>query len=78
MSSGLTPDEARKASDELLKEHANQYRPGTGAHTNVTNEINRRHNAPKARFEKLKLAVTVIGIFATFLGAVVAWLKLRG
>lgn len=42
MSADITPAKARKHSDELLTQLANQYRPGTGAHTIILNEITRR------------------------------------
>lgn len=44
MSADITPDEARNCDDKLLTRLANQYRVGSGAHTVVQNEINRRAN----------------------------------
>ena len=68
MSADITPEEARKATDELLTQLANMYRPGSGAHTVVINEINARaeHKKLVRRFLYV-LAVAVVGLIATAL-----------
>lgn len=55
MSADITPAKARRYSDELLTQLANQYRPGTGAHTVIHNEIIRRANKWKSRHDWLAL-----------------------
>lgn len=44
MSADITPKTARRETIENLVGMANQYRAGTGAHTVVVNEINRRED----------------------------------
>jgi len=57
MSVDITPKEARKYDHKLLTQLANQYRPGTGVHTVVLNEISRRANRGKSLREWLNLAL---------------------
>jgi hypothetical protein len=47
MPADITPEQARSEIIENLIGMANQYRVGTGAHTVVTNEINRREELKK-------------------------------
>ena len=47
MPSDITPEQARSETIENLIGMANLYRVGTGAHTVVANEINRREEIRK-------------------------------
>ena len=63
MSTHITPEEARKASDEDLTLWANRYRLGTGAHTVAINEIQRRAERKKSiRKVAIALIVGAIGL----------------
>ncbi len=57
MSADITPKEARKCDDKLLTQLANQYRLGSGVHTVVQNEINRRARKGKTLHGWLDLLV---------------------
>jgi hypothetical protein len=60
MSSDMTPEKAKKEDIKNLIRMANLYRAGTGVHTVVTNEINRRNDVRKL---KLKIfGVILLGI----------------
>ena len=56
MSADITPKQARSESIKSLIRMANLYRVGTGAHSIVINEINRREDWRK-RWRKLFFAV---------------------
>ena len=70
MSADITPEKARSETIENLINMANLYRVGTGAHTVVINEINRREDW-RNRWRKL-FFVALSGVIASLL-----WL-LRG
>ena len=67
MPADITPTQARSETIDNLISMANQYRVGTGAHTVVINEINRREDWRK-RWRILFFAVLsgVVG-FVVFL-----------
>lgn len=71
MSADITPDQARSETIENLIRMANMYRVGTGAHTVVSNEINRRAEVKK-NFSKVRFAV--LTAFCTGLIGLIFWL----
>lgn len=56
MSADITPKQALSETIENLIHMANMYRVGTGAHTVVSNEINRRAETKKS-FSKILFAI---------------------
>lgn len=62
MPADITPEQARSETIKNLIGMANLYRVGTGAHTVVINEINRRAEIKK-NFRKI-LVVFCIGIIS--------------
>ncbi|MDN3921185.1 hypothetical protein [Roseateles violae] len=69
MSANLTPEEARKASNEMLTQWANTYRSDSGVYRVVVNEIDRRAEVQK-NWRKVGVVV-VIGL----LGVAFFWLR---
>jgi hypothetical protein len=75
MPADITPTQARSETIENLSWMANNYRPGTGAHTIAKNEIDRRaedeKHKRKLRFALLSaLGVGVIGLLFKLLGGI--------
>jgi uncharacterized membrane protein YdcZ (DUF606 family) len=71
MSADITPEQARSETIENLIHMANMYRAGTGAHTVVSNEINRRAESKK-NFSKVLFAM--LTAFCTGIIGLIFWL----
>jgi hypothetical protein len=70
MSADITPEQAQSETIENLIKMANLYRVGSGAHTVVVNEINRREEIKKMiRKVLLTVCVALIGLLFWWLRA---------
>jgi len=73
MPADITPDQARSETIENLIGMANLYRVGTGAHTVVSNEINRRAEI-KNSFRKILIAILTT-FCSGIIGLIFWWLR---
>jgi len=73
MPGDITPGQARSETMENLLGMANLYRVGTGAHTVVTNEINRREE--KKKYKRKLLYVVCAAICTALISLLFWWLR---
>ena len=73
MPADITPDQAPSETIENLIGMANLYRVGTGAHTVVSNEINRRAEI-KNSFRKILIAI-LTAFCSGIIGLIFWWLR---
>ena len=73
MPAEITPAQARSETIENLSWMANNYRPGTGAHTIAKNEIDRRAEGEKNKRNLLFTVLSALGV-----GAIGLLFKLLG